>query len=60
MNRRKLSLSEIAAYAAETLPKGILLTSAADGKTNSMVIGWGTVGVNWSRPVFAAYVRTGR
>ena len=60
MNRRKLSLSEIAAYAAETLPKGILLSSAADGKTNSMVIGWGTVGVNWSRPVFAAYVRTGR
>ncbi len=60
MNRRKLSLSEIAAYTVETLPKGILLTSAAEGKTNSMVIGWGTVGVNWNRPVFAAYVRTGR
>ena len=60
MNRRKLSLSEIAAYTAETLPKGILLSSAADGKVNTMVIGWGTVGVNWSRPVFAVYVRTGR
>ena len=60
MKRRKLSLSEVAAYAAEALPKGILLTSAADGTANSMVIGWGTVGVNWNRPVFAAYVRTGR
>jgi flavin reductase (DIM6/NTAB) family NADH-FMN oxidoreductase RutF len=60
MNRRKLSLSEAAALAAQTLPKGILLTTAADGKVNSMVIGWGTVGVNWGRPVFAAYVRTGR
>ena len=60
MKHRKLSLAEIAAYTAQTLPKGILLTSAADGKANSMVIGWGTLGVNWSRPVFAAYVRTGR
>ena len=60
MNRRKLSLSEIAAYTAETLPKGILLTSGADGKANSMVIGWGTVGVNWNLPVFAAYVRVSR
>ena len=60
MKRRKLSLSECAAYTAETLPKGILLTSAVGDKVNSMVIGWGTVGVNWNRPVFAAYVRTGR
>ena len=60
MNRRKLTLSEIAAYTAKTIPKGILLTSAADDKINSMVIGWGTVGVNWSLPVFAAYVRVSR
>lgn len=60
MKRRKLTLSECAALAAEKLPKGILLTSAAGDKVNSMVIGWGTLGVNWSRPVFAAYVRTGR
>lgn len=60
MNRRKISVSECAALIAETLPKGILLTSRAGEKVNSMVIGWGTVGVNWNRPVFAAYVRTGR
>jgi flavin reductase (DIM6/NTAB) family NADH-FMN oxidoreductase RutF len=60
MIRRKLSLAECAARAAETLPKGILLTSCAGDKVNSMVIGWGTLGVNWNRPVFAAYVRVGR
>lgn len=60
MKRRKISLSECAARTAETLPKGILLTSSVGEKVNSMVIGWGTVGVNWNRPVFAAYVRTGR
>ena len=60
MIRRKITLSEAAAFAAEALPKGVLLTSQAGDKVNSMVIGWGTVGVNWNRPVFAAYVRTGR
>lgn len=25
-----------------------------------MAISWGTLGTNWSRPVFVAYVRTGR
>ncbi|MBO4418601.1 MAG: flavin reductase family protein [Oscillospiraceae bacterium] len=60
MIRRKITLSEAAARAAEMLPKGILLTSRDGDKVNSMVIGWGTVGVNWGRPVFAAYVRTGR
>ena len=60
MIRRKISLSEAAAYAAQTLPKGILLTTRSGDKVNTMVIGWGTVGMNWNRPVFAAYVRVGR
>ena len=60
MIRRKISLAEFAARAAETLPKGVLLTARAGDQLNSMVIGWGTVGVNWGRPVFAAYVRIGR
>lgn len=60
MIRRNITLSELAARAAETLPKGVLLTSRVGDKINSMVIGWGTVGVNWGKPVFAAYVRVGR
>lgn len=50
-------------YATEicsALPKGVLLTTAAQGRVNTMTIGWGTLGVDWSRPVFTAYVRTGR
>ncbi len=39
---------------------GLLLTTKAGDKVNSMVIGWGTIGVNWRRPVFAVYVRKGR
>ena len=41
-------------------PYGILLTTAAEGKVNTMTIGWGTIGVDWSRPMFIAYVRESR
>jgi len=32
----------------------------ANGKPNPMTIGWGQVGVVWSRPIFTAYVRLSR
>ena len=37
-----------------------LLTAGDRDKCNTMTIGWGALGVDWSRPVFTAYVRTGR
>jgi len=50
-------------YAGEifkALPKGILLTSEAEDCVNAMTIGWGTLGIEWGVPIFAAYVRTNR
>lgn len=41
-------------------PYGVLLTTAANGKVNSMTIGWGCIGVDWSKPVFMAFVRESR
>ena len=38
---------------------GVLLTSRAMGRVNTMTIGWGTLGVEWGLPVFVAYVREG-
>ena len=57
---KKINVSDYAGTIISALPKGILLTTKADGKVNSMVIGWGTIGRNWSNPVFAVYVREGR
>ncbi len=45
---------------AEVIKKGVLLTAAHGGKVNPMTIAWGTVGINWGRPVFVAYVRESR
>jgi flavin reductase (DIM6/NTAB) family NADH-FMN oxidoreductase RutF len=58
-----MKVIDVKDYAGEilkALPKGLLLTTKADDKVNSMVIGWGTFGINWSKPVFAVYVREGR
>ena len=59
MIKRAINVNDYANEIIKALPKGILLTTKAE-KVNSMVIGWGTLGVNWSRPVFAVYVREGR
>lgn len=57
--KEKIKLNEYANQIITMLPKGILLNTKAD-RFNSMVIGWGGLGVNWGCPVFTAYVRTGR
>lgn len=44
----------------EALPYGILLTAAADGRVNTMTIGWGALGTDWGKPMFMALVRESR
>ncbi len=43
----------------KALQKGILLNTS-DEKFNTMVIGWGALGITWRRPTFTVYVREGR
>ena len=59
--KKKIEVFDYAGHICKAMkPAGILLTTAADGKVNTMTIGWGTIGVDWSRPVFIAYVRESR
>ena len=48
-------------YAGQIIDKmmhgGILVTTKNGEKVNPMTIGWGTIGVDWSKPVFQVYVR---
>ena len=57
---KPINLSVYAGHIINALSHGILLTSKANDKVNTMAIGWGTLGVNWTKPIFAAYVREGR
>ena len=51
------------AYANEILQavgKGVLMTTKAEGQVDTMTIGWGTMGIQWGKPIFIAYVRESR
>ena len=38
----------------------MLITSKADDRVNSMTISWGTVGVEWGKPIFVTFIRENR
>lgn len=58
--KREINPFDYAGDILKALPRGIILTSEAEDCVNAMTIGWGTLGIEWGVPIFAAYVRTGR
>jgi len=60
MNRKKIQPFDCAGDVLNALGKGILLTTKSGDKVNTMTIGWGTLGVEWSRPIFVVMVRQNR
>ncbi len=39
---------------------GVLLTTKAGDKVNAMTISWGTLGIEWGKPLFTVFVRESR
>lgn len=58
--KREINAKDYAEQIIKAIPKGILVTTKAGDKVNSMTIGWGTYGTEWSTEMFAVYVRDSR
>lgn len=58
--KRIVEAFDYAGHICKAMKKGILLTTKAEDKVNTMTIGWGKIGIEWNRPVFIAYVRETR
>lgn len=58
--RKTVEVFDYAGQICKAMKKGILLTTAAGEKVNTMTIGWGTLGIEWNKPIFIAYVRESR
>ena len=58
--KQTVNAFDYAGTICEALKKGILLTTKAGDKVNTMTIGWGHIGIEWGRPIFVAYVRETR
>ena len=57
---RQVNAFDYAGEVCKAMPKGILMTTKNGDFVNSMVIGWGHIGIEWGRPIFVAYVRESR
>lgn len=58
--KRKVNLWDYAGTILEQTGKGVLVTTKADGKVNTMTIGWGTLGIEWGKPIYTVFVRESR
>ena len=58
--KQQVNAFDYAGEICKALPQGILMTTAAEGQVDTMTIGWGTIGIQWGKPVFIAFVRDSR
>lgn len=58
--KKQIDPFDYAGEFAKHMKRGILLTTKGQSGVNTMTIGWGTIGVEWGRPMFVAYVRESR
>ena len=58
--KKEINVWDYAGHIMEHIDAGILLTTKADGQVDTMTIGWGTMGIQWGKPIFIAYVRESR
>lgn len=58
--KKKVNPFDYAGDICKAMPKGILLTTRQGDFVNTMTIGWGTIGIQWGKPIFIAFVRHSR
>ena len=58
--KREVNLWDYAGKILEETGKGVLLTTKCEGKVNTMTIGWGTLGIEWGKPICTVFVRQSR
>lgn len=58
--KKEIEVFDYAKEIMEAVKKGALLTTKTEEKVNSMVISWGTLGIEWSKPMFTVFVRENR
>ena len=55
--KRKINVFDYAKEIMLAVEKGVLLTTKSKEKINTMSISWGTLGIEWNKPIFTAFIR---
>lgn len=58
--KREIDVFDYAKEIMQGVKNGVLLTTKTEDKVNAMTISWGTLGIEWSKPIFTVFVRENR
>ena len=58
--KKYINLWDYAGEILEQVGTAALVTTKAGDEVNTMTIGWGTLGVEWGKPLFTVFVRQSR
>ncbi len=58
--KRSIDVLENATEIMKAVNNGVLLTTKNGERVNSMTISWGTLGIEWGKPLFTTFVRQHR
>lgn len=58
--KKEIEVFDYANEIMKAVKTGVLLTTKVADKVNSMTISWGTLGIEWSKPIFTVFVRENR
>ena len=58
--KKEIEVFDYANIIMKAVKSGVLLTTKTEDKVNSMTISWGTLGIEWGKPIFTVLVRENR
>ena len=58
--KKQIDVFDYAGAIMKALSRGVLLTTKANGRVNTMSISWGALGIEWNKTIFTTYVRDER
>lgn len=60
VKRREIVIFDYAREILTAVSNGVLLTTKTENRVNAMTISWGTLGIEWGKPIFTAFIRENR
>ena len=58
--KKEIDEFDYASHILKAVKTGVLLTTKSGDKVNTMTISWGTLGIEWNKPIFTTFVREHR
>lgn len=55
--KKEIEVFDYATEIMKAVKKGVLVTTKVGDKVNSMTVSWGTIGIEWGKPIFTIFCK---